>query len=158
MCQQIDLQTFRMQTYAHNIGKIVDAAGMESLWSVNLQHAPTVRMIAFNGRLAHLECLIASAKLQASRLGFAAAIAGLGVKQAELEALRAELDAMQLPSVDVAVLDQDWGRKGRGAKITAWIQATSATAQDVATRFQLALSTAKRYVRQAKRQAMPLAA
>jgi hypothetical protein len=158
MGKQLDLQTFRMQTYAHNVAKIVDAAGVESLWAVNLQHAPTVRTIAFNGRLDYLECLLASAKLQAVRLGFTAAIAALVVKQSELDALRVECGALQLATVDVAVLDPDWGKKGRGAKITAWIQATSATAQDVATRFQLALSTAKRYVRQARKPARSLAA
>ena len=74
---------------------------------------------------------------------------GLRGKLAELSALRVEVAAFQAPTVDVVVvLDDDWGRKGRGARIRAAILAEGLTAADVAERFQLALSTSKKYVRE----------
>lgn len=140
-------RTFRLKSYTHLVGQIVRLVGADSIWDVNLARLPKVRSLAYAGRLDRLECLLASAKLHASRAGLRYAAASLRAKEIELAALRRELAFHQIPSADIVVLDEDWGRKGRGAKIMAWIVSTNATASQVMERFQLAKSTAQRYIR-----------
>lgn len=152
MCSIVDLNALRAQSYSHAMGQVLAAVGEPSIWAVNLQHVAAVRSLAFKGRLDRLECLLASAKLHAGRLGLSAAAAALAVKERELKALAAELrERHQLPSVDVTVLDPDWGKKGRGAKIVAWIQTNSVTVAMVMERFQLARSTSQKYLRRARK-------
>jgi hypothetical protein len=151
MCKQLDLQTLRMQSYTHLMRQAANVAGVSSILTVNLQLAPSVRALTAAGRLDKLRCLIASASRQAVALGLLEAVRGLRARQGELTALEGELKAFQLPTVDVAVLDPDWGKRGRGAKIVAWIAARGATPEMVMERFQLARSTSQRYIRQARK-------
>lgn len=161
MC--IELRNFRVKTFSHVMAQILDLVGLRSIWEVDLQRAGTVRVLAIDGKLDRLSYLIESAKVHATKAGLAEAASCLKAKQAELTALTAELRRHQVPAVDVEVLDaddaqilaDDWGRKGRGAKIRAWIAChLEATSADVASRYQLAASTAKRYLQQARKQAL----
>jgi hypothetical protein len=149
MCQQID--SFRAQSFAYTMRQINATIGVASLWTVNLQRSAVVRSMAVAGQLDRLTVLLDAASLHAGKAGFVSAVAFVKVKQAEIAALKSELRHLDAPTVDVVALDADWGRKGRGAKILAWIVATGATAEMVATRFQLAISSAKTYLRRSRR-------
>ncbi|WP_294124224.1 hypothetical protein [Sphingomonas sp.] len=145
MC--IELRSIRIESYNHAMAQVRGLVGRASIWDADLQLLPSVRALAFAGRLDRLESLLNAAKVLASRAGLTAAAEALRAKEAELQALGAELAAFQTPSADVVVLSEDWGKRGRGAKIMAWIVATGATADQVAARYQLARSTAQRYIR-----------
>jgi hypothetical protein len=154
----IDLRSLRMMSYNRTLSQLMAVAGVKSVWQVNLQAAPSVRSLALAGRLDRLECLVASAKVQASKAGLRTAAAALKAKERELGALRTELRAFEVPSADIVVLDGDWGKKGRGAKILAWIREAGADVDAVMQRFQLARSTSRKYLRRAKEVSYRMAA
>jgi hypothetical protein len=149
MC--ILLNTFRVRSYSHAMAQVLDLVGERSIWDTDLQQIATVRALAFEGRTGNLECLLETARFHAGQIGFVQASNFLRTKLAEVAALKAEARGMEAVNVDVVVLDDDWGKKGRGAKIRAWIMATGADASAVMVRFQLANSTATKYVREARK-------
>ena len=154
MC--IEFDSFRMQSFSHVMAQVRDLVGLPTIWDRDLQHVATVRALAVAGRLDRLECLLMAARFHAGHVGFVQAVGFIGVKLGELHELRGEVrarEAAAVPVADVVVLDSDWGKKGRGAKILAWIAATGADATAVAERFQLALSTSKNYCRRARKAA-----
>ncbi len=147
MC--IEFDSLRIQSYSRTMNRVQELIGLADIWDADLQREPRVRALALDHRLGLLECLLEAAKVGASKLRFRKAAGLLKIKQGQLAALKAEAAAF-VPAVDVVVLDDDWGKKGRGAKIIAWIREHGATAAEVAERFQLALSTSRTYVRRAK--------
>lgn len=150
MCQPIAFNTIYRQSYANSMTEVRRLTGVTDLWAVDLSTVPSLRAKALAGNLGRLTAYLDSALHFASKLEWRAAVSLLQAKQGEVA--RLEREARQHgETVDVIVLDSDWGRKGRGAKIVAWIIATNADAADVARRFQLAVSTAKDYCRRARK-------
>ena len=156
----IEFDSFRIQSFSHAMAQVRELVGLASIWDRDLQHVAAVRALAVAGQLDRLECLLMAARFHAGHAGFDQAARLVGGKLAEVGQLAAEvrrLDqncaAFDPPCVDVIVLDSDWGKKGRGQKILAWIAATGADAAAVAERFQLALSTSKTYCRRARKAA-----
>jgi len=144
MCVLLDL---RRQSYAAAMTRVLAECtrlGVADLWATDLRRAPSVRAAALRGDVERLAAWIEQALHHGARIGFGEAVCRLRVKRAELRQLRREVAARD----DVPAK----GRRGRAAKIRAWIVANRATWQRVAAKFSLAESTARRYVREAKRQ------
>lgn len=148
----IDISNFRRQSYGLAMKHVLDECsrfGVANLWDTDLRRVPSVRAGALAGRTETLACHLEQARHHASLAGFGDAAELLATRQSELRQLAVDVARLTIP-VDVTVLDGDWGCKGRGARIIAAIRADGLTAGDVAERFQLAMSTAKAYMRRAR--------
>lgn len=125
--------------------------GLASVWDADLRTVPTVRAAALAGQTDRLEVAIGQAIHFGTAAKHGVAVDLLCRRRDELRRLVADAARVEIVQVvDVVALDADWGRKGRGARIIAAIRADGLTASEVAERFQLALSTAKNYIRKAK--------
>lgn len=155
MC--IELNAFRKCCFVHALGVVNRLIG-GSAWSIDLAASPRVRAMAWDGKLGKLAAALATARLHAAQAGLTAAAELLDARMRQLNALLSELAAARIVRAEVVVLDDDWGKPGRAKRILAWIAATGADAGQVAERFQLALSTAKKYLRRARREAVRAAA
>lgn len=144
----MNLSSYRLRCYAYAIRRACLLVGLQSLFT-DLRGIAAVRTLAYAGQLDLLACLVAAARVHAGNAGLADAARQLADREAEIAELRADAERAKMPSRDVVVLDDDWGKRGRGAKIVAWIASTGASAEQVMARFQLARSTSKRYVRRA---------
>jgi hypothetical protein len=155
----IEVTDFRRRSYARAMQRVLvecDRFGISNLWDTDLRSHQPARAAAIVGSTASLTCWLDQAIHHAMKAGsdFADAAAILSDRRSELRSLELDVKIAARPHeelVDVVVLDDDWGKKGRAAKIRTWINEHSATWQQVAQRFQLAESTAKRYIREAKK-------
>ena len=149
MCQLLDMQAVQRMSYVHALDCVRRLVGCDNL-NRDFSTLPIVRAKALDGRLADIYARLDAAAHFAGSLGWNAATALMRQKRNEI--MVAERAARGVADmVEVVVLDSDWGKKGRGAKIVAWIISTGSDAEEIARRFQLAISTAKNYVRRARR-------
>lgn len=169
------LSEFRGRCLAYAMGRLHRLIG-GAAWSIDLAASPRVRALAWAGKLGDVQAVIGSARLHAAGAGLGAAVELLDARAAELDALSRELAALRRPAATGTALpaaadltkpdisararDADWGKRGRGKRIMAWIAATGAraTAAAVAAKFQLAVSTARKYVARARKEAARTAA
>jgi hypothetical protein len=159
----VQLHHFRQRQYAAAVARLADEAGRPWSFRADVRKDARLRALGWDDADAfHMAAERLRVRLDAVRK-FAADLRLPSAAHArrqldQLQALAVEIREHHAPRVEVVVLDDDWGRKGRAAKIRAWIAATGATAEQVAGRFQLALSTSRRYVREARRPACKIAA
>lgn len=156
MCIPLSFTDLYRDSYANSMREVRRLTGIADLWSTDLATLPALRAKALKGQLGRLAAYLESAMYFASKLNWKAVVS-LRAKQREVAKLEREAREHG-EAVHVTVLDSDWGKKGRAAKIVAWVMATGANAAAVADRFQLALSTAKTYVRRARKEVVGMAA
>lgn len=138
MCAILD---YRITCYSLAMQRLTATLGVPL--DANLHTSPAIRAAALAGKLDAISYRLNAAAYFAAAIGFEASLRLIREKQAELAALRAELRT-RTPA------DPGKGKRGRAAAIVAWIRATGADASAVASRFGLARSTARGYVRRAQ--------
>lgn len=162
MCKiSISLGNLRKAIYAASKARLDVVAGklgIRDVLTTNLRTHTETKAAVVAGRHERLAVALAEATHFAERADLFEAMDALTARRRELERLQADVrrfHAAAVPVVDVQVLPEDFGRKGRGAKIRAAIVAGGLTWQQVAAEFVLAESTARRYVREANRPSKP---
>lgn len=151
-------QTYRKEMYSRAIARVIEIVGERDVWTINLQQSAKVRSLAIQDDLADLEYWLGASLTAASKIGFREAADLLKVKRDEVRALKQEAAWFKAETGAETSRGADWGKKGRAARIIAWARANGETWQDVAAGFDLAKSTAQRYVRLARKIAVRIAA
>ena len=155
MC--VEMNSLRIQSYSHAMRRVRELTGLASPLTTNIAGVPMVRALAHAGRLDTLETALQASRFLASKAGLHDAAKALATKLDELAGLEEELTApaiLTLKPGDVVALDSDFGKRGRGARIISAILASDLDATAVAQRFQLAMSTSRRYIQRARKQAL----
>lgn len=155
MCKPIDLANFRKQTFTVSMARVRrEAATLEIKNVLAPLTGAAVRAAALANKLDRLAVLLREAAHFAERADLFEAMDTLNDRRREVERLQADarrFNAAKVPTVEVQIIPEDFGKKGRGAKIRAAILARGLTWEQVAAEFVLAKSTAQKYVREARK-------